>query len=138
MMPSTADATPPDLEAAKAYFDRFVQAFGTFDGAKVADLFATPGVALRSDGVLVPLTTREDVVRYYQAALDKYRRDGCRSCRWSQLSVVLMGSRSMLAAVTWGLLEEDGTVLVHWRQSYSLSRFGDDGPRAFASASHAA
>ncbi len=138
MMPGTTDATLSDLAAAKAYFDRFVQAFGTFDAAKVADLFATPGVALRSDGVLVALTTRDDIVRYYKAALDKYHRDGCRSCRWSQLSVVPMGRRSLLAAVTWDLLGEDETVLVQWRQSYNLSCFDNDEPKAFASTSHAA
>ncbi len=137
MVPGMTNATPSDLEAARAYFDCFVQAFGTFDGAKVADLFATPGVALRSDGSLVGLGTRDDVVRYYQTALDNYRRDGCRSCRWSQLSVVPMGRRGLLAAVTWNLLGEDGTALVQWRQSYNLSCFDDDGLKAFASTSHA-
>ena len=132
------NATPSDLAVTRAYFDRFVQAFGTFDGAKVADLFATPGVALRGDGSLVGLGTRDDVVRYYQTALEKYRHDSCRSCRWSQLSVVPMGRHGPLAAVTWDLLGEDGMVLVQWRQSYNLSCFGDDGPKAFASISHAA
>jgi hypothetical protein len=40
-----ANATPSDLALAEAYFDRFVQAFGTFDATKLADLFATPGAA---------------------------------------------------------------------------------------------
>jgi hypothetical protein len=48
-----------------------------------------------------------------------------------------MGRRGVLATVTWDLLRDDGAVLVRWRQSYCLSRFGDDGLRAFASATHA-
>jgi hypothetical protein len=45
---------------AQAYFDRFARAFHTFDGDEVADLFATPGVALRGDGSIVALTTKDD------------------------------------------------------------------------------
>ena len=54
------DAMLSDLASADAYFDRFVQAFTTFDATKVADLFMTPGVALRRDGSLVGLTTRDE------------------------------------------------------------------------------
>lgn len=121
---------------AKAFFDRFANAFASFDAANLAELFATPGVALRRDGSIVALTARDDVLRYYQVALDRYRRDGCRSCRWTDLEVTAMGARSMLATVTWDLLREDGSVLSRWRQSYSLSD-DDGGPRVFASAMHA-
>ena len=119
----------------EAFFDRFATAFATFDATIVAELFATPGVALRKDGSIVALTTHEDVVRYYQAALDSYRRDGCRSCRWAELELTPMGRRSVLAAVTWDLLWEDGSVVTQWRQSYGLS-FSEAGPRIFASAMH--
>jgi hypothetical protein len=125
-----------DTALAEALFDRFARAFATFDAAHVAELFATPGVALRMDGSIVALSAREDVVRYYQAALDGYYRDGCRSCRWMQLEVTPMGSRAMLATVTWELLRDDESVVVRWRQSYSLSNF-EGGPKIFASAMHA-
>ena len=128
---------PTDLAPAKAYFDRFVAAFAAFDGERVAELFAAPVVALRSDGEQIGLPNRGDVARYYQAALDGYHRDGCRSCRWSELSVTAMGSRALLAAVTWELLREDGTVVTRWRQSYSLSLSGEGGPKAFSAVSHA-
>ncbi len=131
------DTTASDFAAAEAYFNRFVEAFGAFDGTQVARLFAAPVVALGRDGSLTSLPRQDDVVRYYQAALDRYHRDGCRSCRWSELSVVLLGRRAVLAAVTWDLLRDNGTVLTRWRQSYNLSLFGDDGPKAFATVSHA-
>jgi len=124
-------------DRARIFFDRFVAAFATFDPALIADLFATPGVALRADGSLVALTTREDVLRYYRAAIEGYHRNGCRSCRWADLQVTPTGSRSTLAAVTWDLLHEDGSIMVTWRQSYYL-RESDDGLKAFASASHVA
>lgn len=131
------DATAADTAAAAGYFDRSVRAFETFDAARVADLSAVPGVPLRRDDSLAGLASRGNVERYYQAALDRYRRDGCASCRWSGLAVVPTSRRGLLAAVTWDLLREDGTVLVRWRQSYCLNLSGDNGPRTFASAMHA-
>ena len=128
---------PTNLTPARTYFDRFAAAFATFDGEQVAEPFDAPVIALRSDGSLFGLPNRGDVVRYYQTALDNYREDGCRFCRWSELSVTEMGSRAMLAAVTWELLREDGTVVTRWRQSYGLSLSSEDGPKAFSAVSHA-
>ena len=124
------------ITEAGAFFDRFANAFASFDAAMLAELFATPGVALRRDGSIVALTARDDVLRYHQAALDNYHRNGCRSCRWTDLELTPMGRRSTLATVTWYLLREDGTVLTRWRQSYGLS-LSETGPRIFASAMHA-
>jgi hypothetical protein len=120
---------------AEVLLDRFAKAFANFDAAMIAELFATPSVALRKDGTIVSLAVREDVLRYYQAALDSYRRDGCSSCRWEELEVTPMGRRSMLATVTWYLLREDGSVSTRWRQSYTLS-YSETGPKIFASAMH--
>ena len=83
--------------------------FATFEPAVNADLFATQADPLRRDGSLVSLKRREDVIRYYRAATRGYHRNGCRSCRWADLQVTDSGSQSMLAAVTWDLLHEDGS-----------------------------
>lgn len=131
------DATRADVEAAQAYFDRFVAAFATFDGNRVADLFAPPVVAVRADGSSVGLATRQDVVRYYQAALDGYRNAGCVGCRWFDLAVTVMGRNGLLGAVTWQLVKADGSVAIEWRQSYGLRRLDGGSPQAFACASHA-
>ena len=132
---SESDAATRDQ--ATALFDRFCEAFATFDAERVGKLFATPGVAFRSDGTLVPLATPEDLHRYYQSSLDHYRRNGCRTCTWSDLSIVKMGARAMLATVTWELHGEDDAQLMRWRQSYNLAML-DGEPRIFASAMHSA
>lgn len=119
-----------------SWFDRFNEAFATFDASRVAELFAVPGVALRGDGSLVALTIREDVVRYYRTALDGYRKSGCVGCRWDALEIERMGSQSAVATVTWNLFKIDGSDLAIWRQSYCLTRTAD-GLKVFASASHA-
>jgi hypothetical protein len=112
-------------------------AFATFDAAEVAGLFMTPGVALRSDATPVALTARSDVLNYYQAALNSYRERGCAACQWSDLELTGMGSRSVLAAVTWTLRRHDGSNLANWRQSYCLAGTAD-GPKIYASATHSA
>lgn len=127
---------PAEQRQATDFLDRFVVAFATFDAAHVAELFATPSVALTGKGELVPLPTRADVERYYQAALDLYHRDGCRAASWSELDVVAMGSRALLVTATWDLRDADGHVRRRWRQSYSL-RTTPERAEAFASASHA-
>ena len=114
---SVGTAISSQTDKAAQFFDRFVVAFATFDPAVIANLFVTPGVALRRDGSLVALTTRDDVIRYYRAATEGYHGNGCRSCRWADLQVTASSSSSMLAAVTWDLLHEDGSVMTTWRQS---------------------
>lgn len=118
-----------------AFFDRFCTAFATFDASPVADLFSTPSVARRGDGSILGLPTRDDVLRYYQAALDSYHRKGCRSCRWKDLQATSMGRGSVVAAVSWELLDRDGAVVQGWRQSYNLGET-DQGLKVFASAMH--
>jgi hypothetical protein len=93
-------------------------------------------VAVRGDGSSVGLTTPGDVMRYYQSALDKYRGEGCVSCRWFDLDVTPMGRASLLGTVTWQLLQSDGSVITQWRQSYGLRRINGGEPKAFACASH--
>jgi hypothetical protein len=124
-----------DRAAAAELFDRFASAFAAFDAAKVAELFAIPSVALRKDGSIAGLSTREDLLGYYKAALDTYKRMGCRTCRWAQLEMRPMGAQASLATVSWELLRADGSIALCWRQSYCLSNH-QDGPRIFASAQH--
>jgi hypothetical protein len=105
------------------FFDGFVAAFATFDGAIVGRLFATPGVALRRDGTLQGFSSQADIEAYYQAALDRYRALGCRSCRYANPEARFLNDNSAIATASWDLLREDGTVISHWRQAYFMSRF---------------
>ncbi len=102
------------------FFDDFVEAFGSFNGARIATRYCVPGIALRADGSIQALQSRAEIERFFQAAVDSYHRDGCRAIRFKDLDVVPMGGRSVLGTVTWELLREDRTVLRHWRQSYNL------------------
>ena len=117
------------------FFNDFVDAFHTFSGARIATLYCVPHVAMRRDGSLECVQSRADVERFFQAAVDGYYRDGCRTCRFRDLDVVPMGGRSVLGTVTWELLRDDGRVLQTWRQSYNLVRTAQ-GWQIFASTYH--
>jgi hypothetical protein len=115
------------------FFDSFVEAFATFDGTLVGRLFVAPGVALKRDGTVQGFSTRQDVEAYYQAALDRYRASGCRTCRYSDLDVRFLNDSSAIATASWDLLRADGSAIGHWRQAYFLSRSGGEW-RIFGSA----
>jgi hypothetical protein len=104
------------------FFDDFVEAFGSFSGARIATRYLVPGMAVRGDGSIQCLQSRAEVEGFFQTAVDSYHRDGCRGIRFKDLDVVPMGSRSVLGTVTWELLREEGSVLRQWRQSYNLVR----------------
>lgn len=119
------------------FFDDFVEAFLSFTGSRIAARYTVPGVALRGDGSVQFLQSRPDLERFFRAAVDGYRRDGCRGIRYKDLEVVPMGVRGVLGTVTWELLRDDGSVLRHWRQSYNLARVGT-GWQILASTYHTA
>jgi hypothetical protein len=75
------------------------------------------------------------IARFFQAALDGYHRDSCRTARFKELDVVPTGSRSALGTVTWELLGGGGRVIRQWRQSYNFIRVEQSGP-VLASTAH--
>ena len=123
------------FEEVAGFFDDFVEAFKSFSGARIATRYLVPGVAVRGDGSIRSLQSREEVERFFQGAVDGYRRDGCRGIRFKDLEVVPIGGRSVLGTVTWELLREDGSVLRPWRQSYNLVRV-ENGWQILASTYH--
>ena len=114
-----------------------MEAFRSFDGKTIAQRYAVHCLALSADGVLTLLPTQDDIASYFQAVLDKYFAQGCRSCRYLDLDVLAVGSQSAMGTVTWELLNESGSVLRSWRESYNLMRT-EHGLRIFSSTDHAA
>ena len=128
--------TQPDLEtAARTFFDEFVVAFGTFDGAALAARYLAPYLAFHARGRAEVFQSKAEIATYFQHVLDAYRDGGCRACRYRDLAVVPIGAESLLASVTWELLAEGGAVLERWRESYNLHR-SEGGLRVFASTDH--
>lgn len=128
--------TPETHGQIQHFFDAFVAAFAQFDGALVAQRYTVPCVSLDAQGALRSFHTRAEIAGYFQSVLTAYHQQGCRSCRFGDLEVVAVGTRSALASVTWELLRADGSVASGWRESYNLLRT-DQGWKVFASTDHA-
>jgi len=124
------------MEQATAFFDAFVAAFHTFDGDRIAQRYIAPYLARNADGSVQCFREHAEIGRYFQDIVNAYRAQGCRSCRYTDLNVVSLGSHSVLATVTWQLLRADGSVLSSWRESYTLARTESE-LRIFASVDHA-
>jgi hypothetical protein len=119
----------------ETFFDEFVVAFESFDGAVVALRYLTPYLAFHSDGSAEVFLSSADTAAYFQRILNSYREKGCRSCRYTDLDTFPLGQNCVVATVTWELLGEDAAVLEAWRESYNLSRV-EDRYRVFTSTDH--
>lgn len=122
-------------DRAKQFFDEFVEAFGSFSGAKIAERYCSPYLAFHANGRSEVFSSSRDIAQYFQRVVDDYHEKGVRSCSFNNLQVVAAGSESTFATVSWKLHAEDGVVLVAWRESYNLW-FHDSKFLVFASTDH--
>jgi len=115
---------PVQENEATRFFDDFVEAFSTLSGAKIADRYQAPFLAVDAAGAATAFGTVEDIASYFQTALDDYAAQGCRSCRYSGLEVASFGLNSGVLTVNWELLRADGATVASWRESYVVVRQG--------------
>ncbi|MEH6565281.1 MAG: hypothetical protein V7756_08170 [Halopseudomonas sp.] len=121
--------------AVEAYFDDFVAAFASFDGERVAAKFSLPFMAKGPGEACRVFDSRAQVAAYFQSYLDGYRSQGCRTCRYSKLTIHQVGSECLLASVTWDLLDGAGASVSSWSESYMLGSASGE-VLAFATVDH--
>ena len=104
------------------FFDAFVAAFATFDGALIARRYAPPYAVVDAAGAWRRLDSALEIASHFQDIVTQYHQRGCRSARFAALQVQPLGTHGALASVTWQLLRADASVLDAWRESYTLVR----------------
>jgi ketosteroid isomerase-like protein len=113
--------TEKDLaEEVRQFLAAYDAAFQTFDGTRIAPFYHAPCVTVRGDGSIHSFQTRPDIERFFGEVAQKYRADGLHGGTFYDLDVIPIGSRSLLATVTWEQWRADKSVLRKWRQSYNL------------------
>ncbi len=120
-----------------AFFRTFVDAFSTFNGAVVAQLFCSPYLAVTADGTSKVLSTSTEIADYFQQYLNDYRSSGCQSCVFQDLETVAIGSNAALFTVTWQLFGNEGAEISSWRESYNVVK-SNNNMVAYSSVDHAA
>lgn len=106
---------------AEQFFDDFVEAFRSYNGAEIAKRYRVPYTAMSAQGELTSFARTVEVASYFQQVIDNYYSAGCRYCGYDDLDIVEIGQSCVLATVTWKLLDEDGQVQQSWRESYLMS-----------------
>ena len=104
----------------RQFFEDYLRAFDSIDGARIATFYHAPTVTMRGDGSVHCLQSREELQRFFQGVADSYRLDGYSKGRFLKLDVQPIGGRSALATIDWQLLRVDSSVLRAWRQSYNV------------------
>ena len=123
-------------ERARRFFDDFVAAFASYDGAVIARRYLVPYLAHHVSRKPDLFTDQVAIADYFQTIVDRYHAAGARNCTWRDMEVVALGRESALATVTWDLLDETGGKVSSWRESYTLALDGDVF-RVFGSIDHA-
>ena len=121
--------------AVKKFFEDFVTAFSSFDGDRVATRLSLPYLAKGPGDVCHVFESRPRLAEYFQSYLDEYHSQGCRECRYSNLSVNWLDSECAVASVTWDLVDASGVSVTSWSESYMLA-FANGRALAFATVDH--
>lgn len=110
---------------ARLFFDEFVEAFRTFDGCIIAKRFFVPYLAFHTHESAQVFMSSAETGSYFHGIVDGYYAEGCRSCRYKDLTVVPLGRDCAVGTVTWELLAEDLSIVSAWRESYNLCSVDD-------------
>lgn len=107
-------------DCVRDFFDGFNIVFATFSGAKIAERYVAPYLAIRSNGSSELFSSQEAIGAYFQRIVDGYYDRGCRVCTYKDLEVTSLGDAAALGTVTWELCRVDGAVVTSWTESYNL------------------
>lgn len=119
----------------KAFYDRFVEDFSTFDGNIIADRYLAPYTAVTRDGAAWLCSDAAELVDYFQSLLNKHSQDGVTHCKYEDLEYASIGNRCYMATVTWTMMDKNGGEISNWRESYNLLET-PNGLKIFTSIDH--
>ena len=123
------------MDEVKKFFDRFESDFVSFDGKVISSRYCVPYTAVDSEGSLKLYQSLQEIELSFQEYLDDYHDKGIRSCKFSDLTVVKLGSICFFGSLTWHMLDQKGQVVESWRESYNLIK-SNDGLKIFVSIDH--
>ena len=88
-------ADPALTKEVRGFFERYLKAFDSIDGNRIAALYCVPTVTKRGDGSIHCLQSREELARFFRGVADSYYREGYRSGSFKNLRVIPIGGRSI-------------------------------------------
>ncbi len=103
----------------RAFFEHYARTFHE-DVGRFCDLYFLPATTVRLDGSVQLFQTRQDAVRFFALAKQKYENEGC--TRWSirRFNAEQLGEGSAAATIEWDMLRADHSKIRGWRQTYNV------------------
>ena len=110
---------------ARTFFEKYGEDFDAAKWPAFAAHYCEPAFSVRADGSVTVLDTRASVGEFFSRVWSTWRQEGYVRFAFSNLSVTSIGNQSMLVTLTWHLLNEEGTEIRQWNQSYQLLSVSD-------------
>lgn len=102
------------------FFDTFVKDFKDFDGAKIANRYLAPYTAISSENSISIHKDQKEIEYYFEKILTDYKKQGVTHCSYTNFEFYTIGKKSMMATLDWKMMNDNGTVITNWRESYVL------------------
>jgi hypothetical protein len=111
------------LDEVRKFLDDYVRLWYAGDWNAVAILYHAPSITMRGDGSVHCFQSRKELQEFFQGVGAGYDREGnLGPGRYRNLTTEPIGARSLLATLTWQMVQKDGSLVREWRQSYNLVR----------------
>lgn len=102
------------------FFDKFVEDFKSFDGLVIANRYLAPYSVIKSDKSVSLYKEQEEIEQYFSTILLEYKNQNVEFCTYDNFEYSMIGQDAVLVTMDWSMIEEDGTLVTKWRESYIL------------------
>ena len=105
------------------FLNDYVRHWYAGDWIAVAALYHVPCITMRGDGSVHCFQSSKELQEFFQGVGAGYDKEGnLGPGRYHSLMTQPIGARSLLATLTWQMVQKDGSIIREWRQSYNFVR----------------
>jgi len=105
---------------AKDFFTKYRTTFDEGNMKEFSTFFSEPFTSIRADGGIQSLPTNKDAELFFPQVIAAWEKEGYDHFSISDFEVLKLGLGSLLVTFTWNMLNDQGSIIRQWRQSYNL------------------
>ena len=103
----------------QAFFEEYASLFHA-DMTALCDRFNYPSITQRLDGSVALFSRKEEAVRFFTVARDRFEGEGCTAWAIRRLAAEQLGAGAAFATIDWRMLRADGSPIRGWTQTYNV------------------
>jgi hypothetical protein len=108
------------LEEVRRFFETYAKLFDEGKWEEFCELFHCPALSVRGDGSVSVLGSKTEAALFFKGVAEAWKSEGYTHFTITEMSVLCLGSQSLLATFTWHMRSSGGEEIKAWRQSYQL------------------